>query len=75
MCIRDRPQGVVASIWYSTRQEAPQPAVEEDAAAEKSTVLFVLCALAFALLFMLSKPLLEKKDHRRTVFVLSLIHI
>ena len=65
------PQGVVASIWYSTRQEAPQPAVEEDAAAEKSTVLFVLCALAFALLFMLSKPLLEKKDHRRTVFVFA----
>lgn len=60
------PDGVTASIWYATRSAA---AAQTDSDGEqKSTVLFLLCALAFAALFAFSRRFLDMKPDKRAVW-------
>ena len=60
------PAGVIASIWYETESyvsSADTAAVSESG--EKSTVLFVVLGLAFGLIYLLARSLLDRRDGRR----------
>ncbi len=62
------PEGVTASVWYSEQASAPAQDISvQSGDAQKSTLLFVLLALAFTLLACLVKPLLRQRDGRAAV--------
>lgn len=66
------PAGVIASVWYEAQSyAASDEAAQSGAAGEKSTALFVLLALAFALFYLLARPLLDRQPGKRAEVVFA----
>lgn len=67
------PNGVIASLWYKIDSSNAAAAVTDtdDDTAEKSTALFILCGLLFALAFLMARPMLERKNSKHATIIVG----
>ena len=68
------PDDVIASVWYSTKA-ASGTQEQSDDGTQKSTLWFLLCALAFVVLFAFGRQLLGRKELKYATLVLAALMI
>lgn len=70
------PDGIIASLWYDARVNAPAvaPGDTDEDGSKKQTFLYVMVVLVFLLLYLACKPVLSVKDgsHGTVLFAVVL---
>lgn len=69
------PSDVIASLWYKEAKQSTTAVTptEESEIAQKSTGLFIFCALALLLIFLFARPLLLERSNQKAPYVFAVL--